>query len=88
MNNRSINAQDLQDIREYIITHVEDYMADYVRFGSYLPFPDYTQTRITVQLAHRFDRYQIQEAFDSDKIQALLAFYMPEEDEEAKITQH
>lgn len=83
-----VTPADIQDIREYVVTHIEDYMSDYMRFGSYLPFADYVQTRISTQLAHKYNRYDVTEAFDSDKIQALLQFYLPEDDEETKITQH
>lgn len=81
-----LSKNDIYDIREYILLNIEDYSEAYVKYGSYLPFSDYVQTRISTQLAHKFDRYVIQEAFDSDKIQALLKFYLPEEEDVEKST--
>lgn len=83
-----LSSSDLQDIVEYIVCNVDQYFEDYSKYGSYLPFADYVQNRIATLLNYRFNHLDITEAFENDKVQAIMDFHSQEQDEEKEIKVH
>lgn len=77
-----VNSQDIYDIQEWILLSIDKLQEDYLAFGSYLPFREYVRTRTATQLSHKYTSRDVMVAFDDDRIRALIAFYVTEEETE------
>jgi hypothetical protein len=77
-----ITGQDIYDICEHVVYNIESYVQNYQTSETYLTFSDYVLTRVCVQLQGTYNKYDIQEAFEDSRIQAVVAFYEANEDDE------
>lgn len=77
-----LSPQDIYDISEFVIHNIETFVEQYMRYGSNLTFPDYVQSRVATQLNLKYNRYDIAEAFENEKLKAIVEFYVFDDEEE------
>lgn len=72
--------EDIRAVADHIVHSIEKIAERYSRYGSHLEFDDYILTVIATDLSWKFNRYQIEEAFEDHRIQMLLEFFVTPED--------
>ena len=65
--------QDIFDIAQFIISNFKTFMFDYKNTNAIESFEDYLQSRLETDLNHKYNKYDIQEAFEDERMQMLLA---------------
>jgi hypothetical protein len=77
-----LSDQDIYDISEYVVWKIEDYIDDFEKFGTYLTLDDFIKERLVIDLKLKYNRYQIEEAFEDYRLITIMAFYMEEPTED------
>lgn len=75
-----LTDEEIQIIADHIIHTIEQLCERYIKYGSYLELDDYVLTNVATDLQYRFNRYQIQEAFEDRRIRLLIDFFLTDQD--------
>jgi len=75
---RNITGQDVFDISAYLIDHVQDYIDLFHDFGTYLTLEDFLKERLALDLKLKYNKYQIEEAFEDPRMILIMDFYTVE----------
>jgi hypothetical protein len=77
-----LTGQDIYDISKYITDKIEDYIDDFTTYGTYLTLDDFIKERLILDLKLKYNRYQIEEAFEDYRLITIMDFYMEEPTED------
>lgn len=77
-----ITGQDIYDIAEHIVHSMSKYMENYMQSGNLMSFNYYVQSMVAVEMQSKYSKYDIQEAFEDHRIQAIVSFYEMDSDDE------
>lgn len=84
-----ILEQDIFEIAQFIISNMRLFKDDYRKSSYSLPFSEYIQSRIELDLKHKYNVFDIQEVFEDERIQTLLSIISNNEDKnDTKIKIH
>lgn len=70
-----MTKDDLMYIAAHIMHNVEALNLRYSKSETMLDFADFIQTNVATDLKDKYSRYQIQEAFEDQRIKTVIDFY-------------
>lgn len=80
-----MSDHEILEIKEYIVIHFEDYASTYLLLDSIMSFETFLKKQVTVDLRLKYNKAQIDEAFDDHRIKNLVDFLSYDRDDDEQL---
>jgi hypothetical protein len=83
----SILDNDIFEIAQFIISNMRQFKYEYNQSDKMSPLDEFILNLVQINLKHKYNRYEIEEAFEDERMKTLLAIIANEESKRVKTNQ-